>query len=108
MKSLSWPITIFLILALMVQNTCPHGFAGKTTLAKTCGSCSNQTHNAPAQDGLKSVSDHPSPDHPPMYIFALPLIIRLMQSQAIETKLTLLEDSYQDVLPDEIRKPPRA
>jgi hypothetical protein len=112
MKLVSWPIIFLLVFGLLVQNTCRHGFAGKTALSRTCGHCPMSHDTAPAKDGsqtgLKSIVSHSNPDHPPMFVFSLPMPTRVADPTTIESTVTLLEDDYQDALPDEILKPPRA
>ena len=36
-------IIFLLAFALLIQNTCPHGFAGKTAVARACTNCPYET-----------------------------------------------------------------
>jgi hypothetical protein len=111
---MSWPIIFLLVIGLLVQNTCPHGFGGKTALAKECGHC--PFHLSTASSGSQKVfkadhadsSDVHNPANFPMYVFAVPKTIPCCQPHQLRTAHPALIDGYQDPLPDELLKPPRA
>jgi hypothetical protein len=107
MKFLSLPIMMLLVLALLVQNTCPHGFAGKSALAKSCGHCPHHKDQSP-QHGLKSMASHPHIDQAPAFVFSVPAVTRVVAGLPIETTVPLLDDDLKDALPADILKPPRA
>jgi hypothetical protein len=109
MKLASWPVIFLLVLALLVQNTCLHGFAGKTVFAAKCGHCPSKTGTAPSPDGLQGLSsDHHNPANSPMYVFTMPMTTPTVYLQRLRTPRPTLFNGYKDALPDELLKPPRA
>lgn len=98
-----------LVFALLIQNTCPSGMAGKSTVAANCSHCpQKQMHTAPASpDGqVRIVSGQASPF--PMYVLEMPHVQPVFQLAPIATPQPSIPNSYKDALPDELLRPPRA
>ncbi len=101
-------IIIILAFALLIQNTCPHGFAGKTSVAATCKDCPMKRHNSVAPDVQKKITSASLPVHLPLFVFAVPKTIQTFQLSPITTARPVLIDPYKDALPDELLRPPQA
>lgn len=102
------PIILLLAVALLIQNTCPFGVAGKSTVASSCGHC-QMKHGVKASPlgGKQLVSDS-SPIHFPLYVFAVPKTVHTFQLNFIQSARPVLTDFYKDALPDELLRPPQA
>jgi len=93
----------------MIQNTCLHGFAGKTSLVPTCGKCPMQQEVAASHTGQElAATNHHNPIDSPMFIFALPDSTPIFEPELIRTPRKFAANSYTDDLPNEIFRPPRA
>lgn|SRR5208283_5059191 len=100
-------ILFLLVFALVIQNTCPFGAAGKTTLASACTHCpSNQSMVSSPDVQNKLVSDS-STIHFPLYIFAIPKNIHTFHLELVKFSLLSLVEMYVDALPDGFLRPPR-
>ncbi|HUJ18793.1 MAG TPA: hypothetical protein VL197_12460 [Nitrospirota bacterium] len=102
------PVILLLAFALLVQNTCPHGFAGKTSVTPACGHCSLRQLHASHPDPQLTISSSPSPVHYPLFVFAVPKTVHTFQLDPIKSARLVLVDRYKDALPDELLRPPRA
>jgi hypothetical protein len=100
-------IMFLLAFALLIQNTCPHGFAGKTSLASACANCPMKHNLTKPQDGGQRIISDVSPVHFPLYVFEVPKTIHTFRLEPIKSVRPLLADSYKDALPDELLRPPR-
>ncbi len=105
-KSVS--IIFILAFALLIQNTCPHGFAGKSSVAATCKHCPMKQQQKMAPDGQKKIMSAHSQVHFPLFVFSVPKTIHTFQLSPIETARAVLIDRYKDALPDELLRPPQA
>jgi hypothetical protein len=101
-------IIALLTFALLVQNTCPFGAAGKSSVAAACNHCPLQHNFTVSADGQKELVFDPSPVHYPLYVFSIPKTVHTFRPSPIQPAQPLLEDNYQDALPDELLRPPRA
>jgi hypothetical protein len=101
-------IIFLLALALLIQNTCPIGAAGKSSVVPTCPKCPLM-HNATASSGQehKLVADLFS-SHFPMFVFSMPKTSPVFRLALIKTSRTLLTSGYKNALPDELLRPPQA
>ena len=100
-------IVVILAFSLLMQNTCPRGFAGKTAIAAVCGHCPLTQTIVPSHDEQKKfVSAKPS-CHFPLFLFAVQDSIHTLQLEPVESAPPLLAESYADALPDELLRPPR-
>ena len=108
MKFKPWVIIFLLSFALLLQNTCPFGAAGKSSVASaSCKDCPFK-HRVVAQDGQqKLVSDYSS-IHFPHYIFEVPETAPSFQITPIKSEDPVLASDYRDALPDELLRPPQA
>jgi hypothetical protein len=97
-----------LVFALLIQNTCPHGFAGKTGLASTCGHCPLKKCFAATPPGQNDIVSHSPSAHFPLFVFALPKTVHTFHLQPISFSRPILADSYRNALPDELLRLPRA
>jgi hypothetical protein len=84
------------------------GAAGKSSVAQACSQCP-MTHkvSVPSDHALKLVSDLSS-IHYPMFVFSVSKTIHVFQLALIKTTRDILPNGYQDVLPDELLRPPQA
>jgi hypothetical protein len=101
-------IIFLLAFALLIQNTCVHGFAGKTSLASACANCSVKHDPITPQDGGKRNISGASPVHFPLYVFEVPKTSHTFRLEPIKSARPVLADSYKDALPDELFRPPQA
>ena len=101
-------IIFILALALLIQNTCPFGAAGKSTVAETCKNCPMHHSFTVAADGQKSLVSDSSSVHFPLYVFSIPKTIHTFQLNPIKSARPVLADNYKDALPDELLRPPQA
>ena len=101
-------VSFVLVLSLLVQNTCPHGYAGKTSVVRTCGLCSHK----PDQTAMQTVKMEPTfqklPSHPPLFVLAFQEKMHTFQPAPVETARAFLADRYQDAAPFELLRPPHA
>lgn len=101
-------IIFLLAFALLIQNTCPHGFAGKTAVARACANCPMKHNLMASQDGQDKIVSDSSSTHFPLFVFAVPKTVHTFQLEPTTSSRPVLADSYQDALPDELLRPPRA
>jgi hypothetical protein len=100
--------SIIFILALILQNTCPFGAAGKTTVASACTHCPSKHSMVVLPDGQHKLVFDSSSIHFPLYIFAVPKTIHTFCLELINSSPTSFVEIYVDALPDEFLRPPRA
>jgi len=101
-------VIVLLIFALLIQNTCPKGMAGKSTLAAKCSHCPQKlVLKAPSTDYQADIVQSDASPFP-MYVLALPNVQPLFRPIPIETPQPSLPNSYKNALPDELLRPPRA
>ena len=111
MKRSSWPIILLLVFALLLQNTCLHGFAGKTSFTSftdQCTQCPSKTGKVKSPDVAKVLSSDSITIYFPMYIFTMPVMHYSVQLQRHRNPEPALVNGYKDAVPDELLKPPRA
>ncbi len=101
-------ILFLLAFALVIQNTCPFGAAGKTSLATACSHCPSKHSMAVSADGQNKLVSDSSSIHFPLYLFAVPKTIHTFRLELIKSKRLSLGSSYADALPNEFLRPPRA
>jgi len=108
MKLASWPIIFLLVFALLVQNTCLHGFAGKTSFTGKRSHCPSATSKFGVPHVSKYLlSDHQISVNSPMYFFTVPTANQAVHPERRRTLPPTLLIDYMDALPDELLKPPR-
>ena len=101
-------IRLLLVFALLIQNTCPHGFAGKTAVARACANCPIKHHLMAPQDGQEKIVSGSTPVHFPLYVFEAPKTVHTFRLEPIKSARPVLANGYKDALPDELLRPPRA
>jgi len=101
-------IIFLLAIALLIQNTCPFGAAGKSTVAASCEHCPLKHGSSVSVDGQKNLVSGFSSVHFPLYVFAVPKTIHTFQLEPVTSARPVLADSYKDPLPDELLRPPRS
>jgi hypothetical protein len=101
-------ILLLLIVALLIQNTCPQGFAGKSTVAASCSHCPQKQAHTPVSesDTLGSISHAPA--HLPMYVLDIPNTQPTFRLIATASSQPVIPNIYTNTAPDERLHPPRA
>jgi hypothetical protein len=100
-------IIFILAFALVIQNTCPFGAAGKTTLASACTHCPSNHSMVSSPDVQNKLVSDSSSIHFPLYIFAVPKNIHTFYLALINSSQSSLAEMYVDALPDGLLRPPR-
>ncbi len=109
MKAKSGLIIFLLSFALFIQNTCPYGMAGKSSVASTaCGDCPFKHSVVLSQDSQNTLVTDSSTVHLPHYIFEASDLVRTVRISPVASDRPLLADDYHDALPDELLQPPRS
>lgn len=101
------PVILLLVFALFIQNTCPHGYAGKSSVASACSHCPMKKSFA-APSAKTTIASDPSSDHFPLYVFAVQKPIHTFQLEPVKSARTVLANGYKDALPDGLLRPPHA
>ena len=101
-------IMFILAFALLIQNTCPFGAAGKSAVASCCENCPLQHSFVVSLDGQKHLVSDSSSIHFPLYVFAVPKAVHTFRLDPIKSGRQVFADQYQDALPDELLRPPQA
>jgi hypothetical protein len=100
-------ITMLLIFALLIQNTCPRGYAGKSTVVASCSHCPyKQISTTPAKSGLNILSNHSA--HMPLFVLAMPDPLPVSSLIAAAAPHRGIPNVYEDTLPKELLRPPQA
>ncbi len=108
MKPRVLTIILLLIVALLIQNTCPRGFAGKSTVASACSHCPHKQEHQPAPDsGKVSIASH-STAHPPMFVLDIPNTHPTFRFAAVAIPQPAIPNTYRNTAPDQLLQPPRA
>ena len=108
MKPKHSSIIFLLAFALLIQNTCPMGAAGKSSIAPTCPQCPLMHNISASSDHEQKLLSDLSSIHYPMFVFSVPKTIPVFQLASVKTARTILPNGYQDALPDELLRPPQA
>ncbi len=101
------PVILLLVFALSIQNTCPFGTAGKSSVTASCERCPLMHGFVMPSNGQNTVMSDASSVHFPHYIFAVSKTISSVRITPIASKGPILANDYQDALPDELLQPPR-
>jgi hypothetical protein len=101
-------IIFLLAFALLIQNTCPHGFAGKTAVARACANCPMKYNLMVQLDGQDKIASGAFSVHFPLYVFEAPKTVHTFQPESIKSARPVLASGYKNALPDELLRPPRA
>ena len=98
-----------LVLSLVIQNTCPFGAAGKSSVTPKCG------HNCPLMRHCSGVpaaktawtSDH-APVRFPLFLFTAVKPGHSFRVDALAEEAPLLSIHYAGAFPNQLLKPPNA
>ncbi len=101
-------ILLLLIFALLIQNTCPHGFAGKSTVALTCSHCPQKHAHKPPSEGTAFSSITKTPAHLPIFVLDMPNTQPTFRLAAIAIPQQIIPNTYTNATPDELLQPPRS
>jgi hypothetical protein len=102
------PIIILIAFALLLQNTCPFGAAGKSTVAASCEHCPMKGNRVVSTDGQLNIVYESSPVHFPLFVFSVAKTIPTFRPEPVQTTKPILADSYKDAAPAELLRPPQA
>ena len=103
-------LLFLLVISLVLQNTCPYGFASKSAFAAPhMHDCPlKKSHHNPAKD-LDSVDDNPGKLLYPSFVFSIPDTHAVISRfQANTEYMALSFDNYKDHFTEPSIKPPVA
>ena len=101
-------IIFLLAFALLIQNTCPFGAAGKSTVTSSCQNCPSKHNFIISPNGQKNLVSDSLSSHFSLHVFTVPKTIHVFQLYPIKSARPILADRYKDAMPDELMGPPRA
>ena len=101
-------IIFLLAFALLIQNTCPFGAAGKSAVTASCRNCPLKHSFILSLDGQKNLVSDSSSIHFPLYVFAVPKTVHTFQLEPLSSVKLRIIDRYNDAMSDELLRPPRA
>ncbi len=103
-------IIVVLAFALLIQNTCMHGYAGKSAVfaSSSCSHCPyKQMHKAPAANDRSSIiSNHP--DHLPLFVLEMPNPLPVFRLEPAAYPQPIILSAYKKSFPNELLRPPHA
>ncbi len=103
-----YTIIALLIFALLIQNTCPHGFAGKSTVFASCSHCPHkQMFKSYGESGQLSIISNHMADMP-LFVLEMPNPQPTFQLVLIASPQPIIPNSYKNTVPDELLRPPQA
>ena len=109
MKPKPWFIILLLSSALLIQNTCPFGAAGRSSVVSpSCKDCPLKHSIVVSQDGRNKLVSVFSEVHFPHYIFKVSNTIFSFRISPLASEGPILANNYEDALPDELLRPPRS
>ena len=103
-------ILFLLVISLVLQNTCPYGFAAKTAfVAHHTHDCPlKKSHHSPAKE-QNSVGDNPGKLPYPSFIFSIPDTQTVVSRFQMNAEYTVLySDKYKDHFREPSIRPPVA
>ncbi len=99
---------MLLVFALLIQNTCPRGFAGKSAVTASCSHCPHKQVYQPAlEGGMFSIASHPAAPMP-TYVLDIPNTQPTFRLVAVASPQLVMTNTYKNAAPDELLQPPRA
>ncbi len=109
MKAVAVIASFVLALSLLVQNTCPHGYAGKTSVVRTCSHCPHKLDHAAPANTVKIVPTVKKQSSPlPLFVLAVQEKTAALDPAPLETAPAFLADRYRNAEPYELLRPPHA
>lgn len=101
-------IIFILAFALLIQNTCPFGAAGKSAVTASCKNCPLKHSFIVSAEGQKNLKSDSSSIHFPLYVFAVTKTVPTFQFAPVMSERPILNDQYKDALPNGLLRPPQA
>ncbi len=101
------PIIFIISFALLIQNTCPVGAAGKTSLASLCQNCPLKHSIVVSPVDQKELVSNTSSMPFPIHVFSVPETLHALQHEPMTSLKQILHNGHGDDLPHEILRPPR-
>ncbi len=112
MKTVALIVSFVLALSLLVQNTCPHGYAGKTSVIRACGHCPHKLDREAMKTVMQTVKLEPAvqkqASHPPLFVLAFQEKMHTLLPAPVQTAPAFLANRYQDAGLHELLRPPHA
>ncbi len=108
MKVVAFTVSFVLALSLLVQNTCPHGFAGKTSVARACGHCPHKLDATPQKTAKMEPAVKKQAAHLPLFALAVQERTAALKPAPLETAPVSLSQPYRNAEPYELLRPPHA
>jgi len=97
-----------LVLALLLQNSCPFGAAGKSSIMTKCAHCPFVRHAAGASPGLAAWTTDKSPRHFPLFLFTTVKPGHSFKVDALMEEAPRPAIHYAGAFPYKLLKPPNA
>jgi hypothetical protein len=107
MKRMLILIVYCLVLSLVIQNTCPFGAAGKSSVVPKCGHCPLMQHSSNVPQGAVALASD-SPSHFPLFLFTAVKLNQTFQLELVKRTSPLLALNYPEDFPSKLLKPPQA
>jgi hypothetical protein len=107
MKSRPLFLAFLLSFALLIQNTCPFGAAGKTAVSSLGKDCSLKHSIVFSLHAQKNLAPDFSTNHLPQFVFETPEAMPSLQAAPYISEKPVRAKVYKDALPDELLRPPR-
>jgi len=102
----AYTVIALLIFALLIQNTCPHGFAGKSTVLASCSHCPHkQTLTAYAESGQVSIIPNHLV-HMPLFVLEIPHSQPTFELVSAASPQPVIRNRYKNTFPDGLLRPP--
>jgi hypothetical protein len=103
-----YTVIALLIFALLIQNTCPHGFAGRSMVLASCSHCPHkQMLKSQAEIGQLSVISTPLV-HMPLFVLEMQNPHPAFRLMSVASLQPVMPNGYKNTLPDELLRPPHA
>lgn len=101
-------IVCCLVLSLVIQNTCPFGAAGKSSVVPKCGHCPLMRQCSGVPDGQAAWVPDAAPGHFPLFLFTTVKSDHTFQIDAHSGGAPLPALQYTEAHPAELLIPPKA
>ena len=100
-------IILFLVFALLVQNTCPRGFAGRSTVFASCSHCPHKQMLKSPVETRPGIISHGSV-HLPLFVLEMPESQPALRLVSAPCPQPVIPNNYKNAFPDELLRPPQA
>ncbi len=108
MRNKVYILLTLLIFALLIQNTCPQGLAGKSSVVSQCSHCPYKQQHRPAPTGGETGILSHATSHPPLFVLDIPDTRPTFGLAALATPKPVIPNAYKNAAPEELLQPPRA